>query len=46
MEDPKRIGQEFSDGQRRKNEVASSEYTGGGKGKMDLQQNKNETGRF
>ncbi|MEK3937576.1 hypothetical protein MKY41_20125 [Sporosarcina sp. FSL W7-1349] len=46
MENPKQIGQEFSDEKRRKNEVASSEYTGGGEGKVDLQQDKNETGGF
>ncbi|MFS0574533.1 hypothetical protein AB1K83_02800 [Sporosarcina sp. 179-K 3D1 HS] len=46
MQDPKQIGQEYSDEERRKNEVASSEYTGGGKGKVDLQHDKNETGGF
>lgn len=46
MEDPKQIGQEFSDEQRRKNEVASTEYLGGGDGKADLQHDRNETGGF
>ncbi|MER2090996.1 MAG: hypothetical protein ABS920_14750 [Sporosarcina sp.] len=39
-------GKEFSDEERQTNEVASTEYTGGGEGKKDLKNDKLETGGF
>lgn len=39
-------GKEFSDEERHTNEVASTEYTGGGKGRADLKNDRLETGGF
>jgi len=39
-------GKEFSDEERHTNEVASTEYTGGGEGKKDLKNDRLETGGF
>ena len=42
----KATSKEFSDEERQTNTVASTEYTGGGEGKTDLKDDKNETGGF
>ena len=43
---PKLKGEEFSHEERMTNEVASSEYMGGGKGRVDLKNDKSETGGY
>lgn len=42
----KEKGEEFSHEERMTNVVASTEYTGGGKGQADLKNDKLETGGF
>jgi len=42
----KKMEEEFSREERLTNVVASTEYTGGGKGKTDLKNDKLETGGF
>ena len=42
----KKMSEEFSHEERMTNVVASTEYTGGGKGQADLKNDKLETGGF